>query len=197
MEYITGKKHNVNFDTVLKYSIERKRQHATLEFDSLRIKISQDGKKVINKHMGKGMLKNGFGEPVCQLTFDGKGKELERTVVAGPLAKPLVDEGLIADALFFHTEFPSDQDKWKSSKEFSLGNGRGILKYEKEQGAGEGEKRSVVRVSGVLTNASCKHQALVLKNIKYEVSGIQIFDTAIMEWESGDILFNHKRSIYR
>jgi hypothetical protein len=140
----------------------------------------------------KNRLRDSFGVPVCKLVVDKSGKEIKRTIVAGPGAKTLIENGMIANALLFHTMFPENQYQWQASSEVSMGNGcyaRGKLTYLKQANGKAGQ--TVVKVSGILLNDSFKKPGtrLTIKKVRYVVNGNQTYDLALREWISGKLSF--------
>ena len=154
-------KHQVDADTVMQYTWKRQGSERTLIFDSALVKVKNDGKQSMNTFMSrakfantkddetkevpfekatdelKKMLRDCFDAPICKLQVDENGKEVKRTVVAGPGAKKLVDQGMIANALLFHPPFMRDQKKWSAPSEITIGNGgfvKGELTYETVDG---------------------------------------------------------------
>jgi hypothetical protein len=74
----------------------------------------------------------------------------------------------------------------------SMGNGgfaRGKLTYLKQANGKAGQ--TVVKVSGLLLNDSFKQPGtrLILKKVRYVVSGNQTYDHALREWISGKLSF--------
>lgn len=132
---VEGKKQTGTGDTEFHYTWRHRGRERVLIFDSVRIKGTTDGKqlmdffmnraKIVNSEQGKTkevlfenaptrmkqMLQDSFGVPLCVLEVDENGKEVKRTVVAGPGAQVLVDNGMIANALLFHPQYLGDRDR--------------------------------------------------------------------------------------
>jgi hypothetical protein len=127
--------------------------------------------------------------PLCKIEVDNNDKEVKRTIVAGAGAKTLVDNGLIANAVLFHPAYFTDKDEWQSDAEISMGNGgfaKGKLTYKKVPGGKGGQ---AVKVTGTLSNDNFKQPGspLVIKDVKYVVTGEQTYDSAVKEWVSGKL----------
>lgn len=206
-----GKTQKVEADTALRYTWARPPGERTLTFDSVRLRATLDGRptadtfmsrdKLTNTEGGqtrevpadsapdelKTMLRDSFGVPVAKVKVDADGKEVKREVVAGPGAKTLVDQGMIANALLFHPPYPKGRDEWTAPAEVSMGNGgfaKGDLTYKKAAG-GKGGQR--VKVSGTLANDGFQAPGspLTLKNARYVVTGEQTYDPDRGEWVAG------------
>jgi hypothetical protein len=212
---IGGKTQKLNADTGLFYSLQRGDKETTLLFDAIEVKVVSEGKELMNTQMSreklktvkdgktqevaradappelKKMLEDSFGAPICQLVLEKNGKEIKRTVVAGPGAKSLVDNGQIANARFFHALYATGDTKWESPNEISMGNGgyaKGKLTYEKIKGAKAGQTK--VKVSGRLTadSVTLPGNPLTIKDAKYDVTGDQTYDAAVGDWVAGDLV---------
>jgi hypothetical protein len=211
-----GKNQKVDADTVLKYTWKQRGGERALHFDSALVKAKKDGDpfmdtfmsraRVTNTEAGKTtevslenapgelkqMMQDSFGVPLCKLRVDETGKEVKREIVAGPGAKTLLEQGMIANARLFHPPFVPGKDEWSAATEVSMGNGgfaKGELTYKKGVRA---RGRQVVKVSGTLTNDGFKSPdtMLTFKNVKYVVSGEQTYDPSAGEWVSGKLLIN-------
>jgi len=209
---IQGKKQPIDADTVLGYTWSTEGDERTLSFDSLRVKVINDGMQLLNTQMDrekvantqdgkteevmfdaapeelKAMLRDSFDTPICRIQVDAKRKELKRTVVAGPGAKDLTDQGMIANALFFHPPF-QDKAEFTAANEISMGNGgfaKGNLTYKKVPGGKGGQ---AFKVSGTLGNDSFTPAGspLTIKKAKYVVTGEQVYDPKLREWISGKL----------
>jgi hypothetical protein len=196
---VQGKKQKVVGDTEANYKWTRNSRERILSFNSVSVKVNVDGKQMMNTFMSrakvtntadgktdtvpvenapeqlKTMLEDSFGVPICKLKLDEKGKEVKRTVVAGPGAKDFIDNGMIANALLFHPPVVRDQDEWQAAAEVSMGNGgyaRGKLTYKKEDTGKGGES---FKVSGTLTNDGFKKLGtqLTIRKVNYIVRGKQ------------------------
>jgi len=137
----------------------------------------------------KTMLEGSFGVPICRRKFDQNGREVNRTIVAGPGAKKLIDNGVVANAIVFHAPFLLDEQEWDADNEVSLGNGgyaKGTLHYKKVTGGKGGQ---AVKVTGTLANDSFLQPGtpLTLKNARLVINGEQTYDTARHEWISGKL----------
>ncbi len=208
---VQGVKQKIDADTELRYTWKRAGNSRTLAFDSMQAKSNVDGKSTMDSSMSrakftntangktdevafenapdqlKQILKDSFEAAVCKIEVDDTGKEVKRAVVAGPGAKALIDQGMIANALLFHPPFMPKQNNWSAPAEFSMGNGgyvKGDLSYQKIR---KGEGETEVSVSGTMTcdNFQAKDTPVTVKNAKYVVSGRQVHETALAEWASG------------
>jgi hypothetical protein len=208
-----GKKQKLDADTEVRYSWKRSGRERTLTLLSARVRMAVDGQSRVNTSMSrakfesveqgkpnviavenapedlKKLLQDSFDVPVCKVEVDENGREVKRTVVAGPGAKALLENGMIANALLFHPPFRRDQAEWQADSEISMGNGgyaKGKLTYKRTAGGKGGQ---AVKVSGTLTNAGFKQPGtgLTVKNAKYVVSGGQTYDPAQQEWVAGKV----------
>lgn len=155
---IQGQRQKLDGDTELHYTWRRGVRERALSFDTLTVKLKVDGKELMNTSMSrakvvnirqaekdevllenapeqaKKILQDSFGAPVCKLQVDESGNEVKREVVAGPGAKALIDQGMIANALLFHPTFPVGKDEWEADREIPMGNGgyaKGKVTYTK------------------------------------------------------------------
>lgn len=123
---IQGKKQKLDADTELHYTWKRSGRERALSFESALVRANMDGKQLMNIFMSrakftnteqgktdvvpvenapeelKKMLQDSFDVPVCKCQVDENGREVKRTIVAGPGAKALIDNGMIANAILFH-----------------------------------------------------------------------------------------------
>ena len=206
---IGEKKQKLDADADLLYTWTRVPGERILIFDALGVAAFKDGKPIMKAFMSrakllndqeeipfeqapehlKNLLKDTFGVPICKIQIDAGGKETKRRVVAGPGAKDLVDQGMIANATFFHTPFLAGHDKWEVQNELSMGNGgyaKGTLTYEKAK-ADKGEQR--FNVTGTLANDyyQAPGQPVAYKEARYVIRGEQIYDPTKKEWTSGKL----------
>lgn len=133
------------------------------------------------------MLTDSFGSPLCKIEVDAAGKELKRTIVAGPGAKELIDGGMIANTTLFHPWYAADKDEWEANMEVSAGVSvaSGKATYTKVPGGKGGQ---AVKVAAILTIDGVKGPGgLTIKNGKYVVSGEQTYDAARGEWIAGKL----------
>jgi hypothetical protein len=206
-----GLKQGITARTEVRYNWRRKDLERTLVVDSLRISVEQDGKEIMNTFMSrnrfsdvqqgrtneftadtaperlKAILQDSFGVPLCILQVDEQGKEVKRNMVAGPGAKGLVDNGMIANALLFHPPFPREGNEWSADSNVSMGNSsyaKGSLNYQKQAGA---KSRQACNVSGTLKcdRSKLPDSPVTIRNARYVVTGEQSFDPAVKEWVTG------------
>jgi hypothetical protein len=137
----------------------------------------------------KKKLQDSFGAVLCKVEVDANGKEVKRTVIAGPGAKDVIDSGVIANALLFHGPYYPDKDEWQADAEISMGKGgyaKGKLTYKKVPGT---KGAPTYKVSGTLSNdaVAIPGSPVSIKDAKYVVSGEQTFDPAQKEWTAGKL----------
>jgi uncharacterized protein (TIGR03067 family) len=200
-------------NTEIRYQWKQKGDEKTLSFSSIKIRADTDGKESMNSSMNrsryvvvndgtrveissenasdelKKLLFDGFDAPICKLRIDDQGKEVKRTVVAGPGAKSLVDNGVIANAVLFHPPFSVHQDEWQSAVAFPMVNGGyaiGNLTYKKLK---QEKQLQTVNAFGTLTNdnVNVPETNRVMKGIRYEVTGQQTYDQSRKGWVSGNM----------
>jgi hypothetical protein len=213
---LSGNTQKVDADTEIRYAWHRKGKQSDLIVQSLLVKASADGAEVMNSFMSRAkvantqqgqttelpfaqapaelqtMLRDSFDVPVCTRETDETGRELKRTIVAGPGAKTLLDNGLVANAVLFHGPYMVDKNEWQADSEVSMGNGgyaKGKLNYKKVPGGKGGQ---VVQVSGTLTNETYTQPGtpLTVKDTKYVVNGRELYDPAQHEWVLGKLNMN-------
>jgi hypothetical protein len=131
---------------------------------------------------------DGFYYPLCRLTLDKDGKEVDRVVSSRPGAKYHVDAGQVARGTLFHPPFPKDESEWTAVATWPIGTGglaEGKLTY-KKKGAVEKDLQTV-EVAGALVSAEFKDpvEPFTSKDVRYVVRGEQTFDMARREWVSG------------
>lgn len=136
-------------------------------------------------------LKDSFGVPLLELQVDAHGKETGRKVTAGPGAKDLLENGVLANGLLFHSAVPAGETEWQSDTEISMGNGgyaRGKLTYKKIAD----RKGDVYAVTGTLTNEKFPKPGtpIIIQDVRYVVNGEQTYDAAQKEWASGKLKFD-------
>jgi hypothetical protein len=211
---IDGKKQKRDAETVVHYTWKESGKERLLSFDSAHIKSSTDGKETMNIFMSrarfkrtiddqttefsletapkgvKRLLEDSFEVPVCKLLVDENRKEIKREMVGGPGAKPLIENGVIANALTFHPPFMRSEDQWSTSNEMIMGNGtvvKGELNYKK---VGSKKAQQKVKVSGTLTNPGYKLSgtSLSVKKAQYHFDGEQTYDPTQREWVTGKLV---------
>jgi hypothetical protein len=208
-----GKKQSLDTWTEIRYTWKRKGRERTLFQDELKLQIKINGEEFVNSSISrdravfrekgkddvdflfenapealKKTLQDSFGAPLCRLEVDEYGKEIKRTILAGPGAKDAVQNGIIANALLFHPPFFPDKDNWVAEREVSIGRGgsvKGNISYKKVPG--EKGKRTV-KVSGTLKNEGFRPPGApaTARNI-HKVSGEQTFDLGEKEWVAGKL----------
>jgi hypothetical protein len=212
---VQGKPIAIKGDTEVDYTLRRRARAVSVVFDRLNSRSLIGGKETMYATMSragitsriangrtnelrfedapdgvKEMLKDSFGEPVYKILLDKDDRETKRIATAGPGAKLLLDQGLIAAARLFHPPFPADQNKWTAPGEVSMGHGahaRGELTYEKIRRTRTGQ--TTVKVSGVLTGDGAKlPTGGQFKKARYDVKGEQLYDATRREWSSGELV---------
>jgi hypothetical protein len=209
-----GKKQKIDTDTEILYYWKRKGRERELSLQSLKIRSKTNGVEAMNMSMSRKllmntvagkppdlvlfdkapdnvrkMLRDSFDTALCKVEVDAVGREVKRKVVAGPGARLILDQGVIANALLFHPPFLADKKEWQAHAEFPLGNDghvKGKLKYTKAEGK---KGKSVVKVAGTLTNDSftATGRPITIKDARYKVKGEETYDPAEREWVSGKL----------
>jgi hypothetical protein len=205
----------VEADTTIGYTRQRVGQKVTVWFDEVAVRTVNNGQEAMNVRMNakkvvvveKGVsrevlaenapedvrqqLRDCFGGPMCEMAIDAEGVEGKAKILAGPGAKTVIDNGLIAGTRLFHVVYPSDADQWDANMEVSMGSGgyaRGVLHYEKVGRPAGG--RTLVRVSGTLSNDHFQPSGspVSMRKALYIVTGEQIYDHTQQEWASGSLV---------
>jgi hypothetical protein len=208
-----GKKQKVNADSEIRYTWKQKGNKRTLFLNEIKIELKIDGAEIMNSTMNrekfrfkgqekenvdfsfesapeqmKKMLKDSFGAQICWLEVDKNGREVKRTIVAGPGAKATIEQGMIANTLLFHPPFFHDKDNWECEREVSGGNGvivKGDLSYKKTASQ---KGKQTVKVSGTLKNEGFRPPgAPATTQGVNKVIGEQSFDLAQNEWTAGKL----------
>jgi hypothetical protein len=208
---VGDREETIDADAAFEYTWKRDGKVRTLVVDSATVRAAAGGKEMLNAKMsragfvgGKGgnktevktedapeqlkaMLTDSFGSPICKVELDAAGKEVKRTIVAGPGAKTLIDTGMVANATLFHPWYPVDKDEWQDKMEVSTGNGlaSGKVTYTKIPGGKDGQ---AVKVAGTLAADGVKtDNGFTVKDGKYVVSGRQTYDATRREWIAGSL----------
>ncbi|OAI47222.1 hypothetical protein AYO44_09895 [Planctomycetaceae bacterium SCGC AG-212-F19] len=218
-------------DTHFGYTLQRRKNEVAVMCDGFGMKATQDGQpffeavlepgKFFAKEKGevvvdvtpedanpklKAMFKDSFGMPLCKFQVDAAGKELKKTITAGPGAKFLANNGVISNTRLFHPSFPEAKDTWTEVREVAAGGpsvAKGELTYEKPKDA---KGRLVtVKVSGVLTAQGIAlpgAPAGVTSTGRHSLKGEQVYDRTLKEWVSGKLtdevaveVFNKKEKV--
>lgn len=206
-----GQNLDIVAETEFRYTWKQDKQVRTLQVDLAQVKSTAGGQEQINARMTrtsftdfsggttkevkaedgppqlKRLLTDSFGSPLCKLEVDATGKELKRTIVAGPGAKQLIDSGMIANTTLFHPWYATDQDEWEAPMEISAGFTivSGKVKYTKIPG---GKGSQATKVAGTLPLDGVKGPGgLLIKNGKYTVTGEQTYDPTRGEWIDGKL----------
>ena len=212
---ILNTERKIDADTFFRYTWTQNGNEKVLKINAAHVKTQQDGQELMNTFMSrekfidikngkkneiayeegreelKTVLRESFDTPLCKLVTDKNGEE-RVTIITKPGAKGLLDNGIIANALLFHSRFPTDKNQWQSTREISMGNGgfaKGTLTYIKQ--ARDRTRQTLVKVSGIFTKDAFKlpDSPLRIKNARYVVNGSQTYDTARGEWVSGKLSF--------
>ena len=204
-----GPGQKLDTDAAFTYTWKRDGNVRTLLVDSAEVRVAAGGQEQMNAKMSragfsqvkdgkrtevktedapaplKKMLTDSFGTPVCKVEVDAAGREVKRTVVAGPGAAALINSGMIANATMFHPWYAPDRDEWQADMQVSSGHGlaAGKVTYTKVPGGKGGQ---AVKVTGTLTSPGLKGKGgLTLTEGKYTVSGEQTYDPGRKEWVAG------------
>jgi hypothetical protein len=204
-----GQEQKIEADAAYEYVWKRDGKEKILLMEGIEVRAVTGGQEVMNARMNragftnaaggqkaevktetapaelKRMLTDSFGAPVCKLEVDATGKEVKRTMLAGPGAAQLVDSGMVANATLFHPPYLADKDEWQAEVAVGTGNGvaAGKLTYTKVPGGKGGQ---AVKVSGTLSADGQKVAGgLAIKGSKYAVAGEQTYDPARKEWVAG------------
>lgn len=210
--------------TTYDYVLERKGAELALRFDSVNMIVRADGNEVLEtatskersftKKLGeasvelayakappalKAMMDDTFTKPLALIQVDKTGKEVKRTITAGPGAKGSIDNGMVINARLFHAPFP-DQDQWTAPAEVSMGSqgsAKGTLTYSKVK-PGDLSDMVAVKVAGTLANPEFKppKSPLTIKNARYEVQGEQVFDRKLRDWQAGKLTMQITLEMY-
>lgn len=201
-------KQKLNADTVLQYTWRRQGAERELTLDGLAVRVTNNGAAMVDTSMNRdkyvssapgpastvtydqapealqAMLRDAFRAPLFRYVLDERGNRTQQKVVAGPGAKMLVSNGMIANALMFHPFHPG-QDQWKSDVEFSMGNGgyaKGQLHYKRIAG-------DKYEVTGTLTNPGYTQAdtQVTVKDASYVVKGEETFDPQQQDWAEGKL----------
>jgi hypothetical protein len=128
-----------------------------------------------------------FEAPLAVIVLDAEGGEVAREVkVKGG---PLGASGALETTRVFHPRFPRDKTEWDAPALVPLGDGkmaRGTLHYAKRPGAPPRDPVEV-DVTGKL-EASGKIDGAEIKGTRYEVKGVQTYDTKLREWVAGKLV---------
>ncbi len=208
---LNGKKQQIDAETGFVYSWKRSDQLRTLVVDSAQVRTSTDGKEMMNARLSraglfgtsagrktdvefedapeplKKLLTDSVGSPVCTIEVDQEGKEVKRTILAGPGAASLIDGGMIANCTMFHPWYPADRNEWQAEMKVSTGNdlASGMVTYTTVPGGKGGQ---TVNVKGTLRADGVRGpNGTTVKDGKYEVAGEQTYDPASGEWVAGKL----------
>jgi hypothetical protein len=208
---IQGKKQQIDADTGFIYTWKRADKSRTLVVNSAQVRTVTDGREMMDAKLSRAglfgtnagrktdvklenapeplrkLLTDSFGGPICTIEVDKTGKEVNRTIVAGPGAASLIDGGMIANCTMFHPWYSADQNEWQAEMRVSTGNdlASGQVTYTKVAGGKGGQ---AVRVMGTLSADGVKGpNGTTVKDGKYEVSGEQTYDPVSREWVAGKL----------
>lgn len=136
------------------------------------------------------VLRDSFDCPLCKVALDAEGREVARSITAGPGAQMVLDDGIIANARLFHGPFVPGKNRWEGPAEISMGQGRyarGTLTYELlDQHAGDAAPpgQVAVKVTGELTGGG-EVGAGRRDSVTYRLAGSQVYDKDLGRWRSG------------
>jgi hypothetical protein len=134
------------------------------------------------------LLKDSFDVPIIELQVDDAGGEISRKITTEPGARDILDDGILFNSLLFHPRTPPAETEWQADREMSMGNGTfvsGKLTFKKISD----RPGSVFAVSGILVNDRIQRPGtpIVMKDVRYVVTGEQTYDAAKKEWSSGNL----------
>jgi hypothetical protein len=191
-------------DTHFKYYLTREENREQMIFESAELNATINNRQVFDATMNqekfedkasglvfkKGddnprakMLKT-FGVPLLEFVVDEHGREMSRKILVDADADLLIEAGEYHHARLFHAPFEPDESKWTAPMLFSIGDGatvKGDVDYEL---VSQENDQATVKFLGELTGET-KRKGLDCKDIKYIVSGTQVFDTNKGKWTSG------------
>lgn len=211
---------DIKAQSICKYALQKNEQKVVLYIESLEVSVCVDGTSTMRTKVDKNgiysfengrwvipphalprkvqeQLEDCYAKPICEIILDERGRELERKIVAAPLARPLIEQGMIANTRLFHVMFLPELPKWECSNEISMGYGayaRGILSYEKMPVSLQ-ENRVRVAVRGTLIG-DVETEGMSFRNAVYEVEGEQVYDLVLREWRSGELAVDIKFDIF-
>jgi hypothetical protein len=217
-----GAEQKMAVNSAIRYSWQRAGQEKTLTFQSLELTMKPGDAGETTFVMSRAGLKktaggktedtrfedaparvqknleDTFGAPICKLVVDETGRETKRTMVAGPGAKALLDQGMVVNALLFHPTFLKDKEEWQDTREINMGIGsggiaKGKLTYARQKGGKAGQVN--VKVSGTIRRDAFRPQGapekVMAKNAQYKITGTQTYDPQRQEWVAGQLTINH------
>ena len=201
-----GKRQAMESNAELNYTWARRGQERILTFDSIRVKMKEEGKDWFMAHLSakrflrtengvteekpiekvpeplRQSLLESFDVPIIKIEVDQNGKETKRSFLGGANANLITDQ--VANTQFFHPPFFLDRDEWQADTEVSVGKGqfaKGTLTYLK--GAKTNGKWTC-KVKGTLTNESKPKENFTARTT-FVIKGEQVYDLAQREWCSG------------
>ena len=207
-------------ETTLRYTFQKQDTDVSVLCDAIELKIKIKDEEtqhtklsselIYNKEKGKAATEikyadadpklkqtlESFGSPLCKLELDQTGKEVKRTILAGPAGRAVfVNQGMLTNMRFFHVPFPAKDDSWVVSNEITVGQAgqtaKGALRYEKKDSKNSNPKLITVRVSGTLKADNIGGAAAPLSSrVTYIVSGEQTYSLQQKEWVAGNLLFD-------
>ncbi len=133
------------------------------------------------------VLRESFGTPLCKIDVDETGKEVKRTMTAGPGAKRVIEYGYVDLCRLFHPPFLVDKKRWTAPLMLRLPNKRtikGDLTYEKTPDKSIG--RTLVKAAGgwKQTDKSAKGMPAEVE-IKWQ--GELAYDNKSKQWITGQL----------
>jgi hypothetical protein len=198
----------LDVQTMLTYALGTEADSQELAIRSLRVKVSSQGKRVMDRAMSRAEARfqqgdqpetkmsfeqapaqlqkvlREFDTPLARLKLDARGSEAERKLLVDEDAM-LIESGMIDNTRLFHPPFAPDQDRWEAPAKLALGSrqfARGSLSYQKAGTDDEGNIK--VQVSGDL-KAEGKFGPTDIKTGLYRVKGEQLYDPNSNSWVAG------------
>ncbi len=210
-----GQGDQIDANTALSYVWRWRGNEAELLLDGMKVLTKVNGEPVMDSSMSashfyikqgdrtmnetfdradpqmKQVLHDCFQAPLCKVSVDPYGRELQRTVTAGPAAQSVVDTGIITNTRFFHAPFLPDQRRWEAPGEMATGDGgyaRGTLTYQlTDRPVTSGDEPSnlvEVSVAGTLLGDATMKGGMV-ENAVYRIEGTQIYNQRLRQWICG------------
>ena len=131
-----------------------------------------------------------FEAPLCTLSLDEYGQELDGETTSVPGAEVALGAGIIPAARLFHAPFFEGRPSWTAPAELSMGAGRyarGELTYTVSSDREPNAPNTVkVGVAGTLVGEEGQADGEI-QNAVYRVTGEQHFDTDLGHWKAGHL----------
>ncbi len=134
-------------------------------------------------------LRASFDVPLCELTIDNRKAESGRRILASENARKLLVDGTIQNAVLFHAHVDVLEQQWSAPTVVNSGQGwliAGTLNYKRIL---ENKNLVTCRVSGTCAKdvIDQPNAPILIKDVKYSISGSQTYDSQLGEWVSGKL----------